>query len=272
MAASSEKTSDQSIPSSQDLFNQLLETAVAFSKDGKYNLAISNLDEAIKHDESDPSTRDWYYFYRAQWKWMVGDYDEALRITNEGISITGSSPKLLYQKADILYRASNDNTAVQNLLTSAEEFFDATVPEFNTLTGDTPSQFKSLEAKIKNDTQFKTAINTLRLQSLIKNAELVINDKVATLETKLEKERVNVIEIISIFTAVMSLIILGGSFAVKLSMVDALKLFIGLGVILASFTTITSHLFIKNIGVNRVVHEILLLIFSAVVLLLLMKN
>lgn len=231
------------MPTNQQNFTRLLSSANDLANNRKFYLAIAALDEAIKYDSNDISTRWWYYFTKTQWLWNLSKYSEAIKVVDEGIEKVGYPPILLYLKADAILRKDRNFVLATQLINQAQEIFDANTPAFESQVENIPDQLQALETRITTILQFKTALSSVLMNALVIQTEETINQKVKSLEDKLEKERLNIIELLGVFTAVMALIILGGTFVTKFSMRDAVIIISALGGILLAFVVFLSITF-----------------------------
>lgn len=263
--------SPQNITAEPDYFTLYIGQAVECVRDEKFHLAVIKLDLAIRCDPNGVETRWWYYYYKSHWLELAGKTDDALKVIDEGISSIGYPPILLYCKADLLLRLKNDFNQAIIIIKQAEEIFDSNTPDYKAQINDLPTQLQDIENNLRTEFTFKMSLNMLRFQANIKASEQTINNKVAYLELKLDKERTNTIEIVSIFTAVMALIIVGGSLIVKMPPIQAIKVLIGLGAILAIFITLSSYIFDQTLTWFRLINQILILIFASTVLFFLLK-
>lgn len=257
-------------------FNSYLNAASNCADQGKYSLAITRLDKAFALDQSDMSSRWWYYYYKAYWFECLLRYEDALKTINEGLLAIDNPPILLYLKADIVLRGYKDYQQCNELINNAEFVFSSNSQTLDVQEEKLPDLFQQLQTKIQQESYFTNILNRLRIESVQVKAEQMIDEKTVGFEKKLEKERVNIIELLGIFTAVMSLILIGGTYSARLELNSAITLLSGLAAVLICFVSylslVSTFEFNKRKALSKLLDFRVIIFVLSIIYLLSLRN
>ena len=226
-----------------DYYSLYINNALSCAQEGKYYAAIDWLDKAIKFDSRDASTRWWYYFFKSQWFSQLPNLEEALKTVDIGIKETGSPVYLMQQKAYLVLRKDKDYDQAIRLIDHALQIIESNAGQIISQLSNVPTQFGSIMNVIRDESDLKSKLLSLRIDAVGVRAELLVQNHSKTLELRLDKERTSTVELLAIFTAIMALIIVGGTFVTKLALRDAVWLISVLAVVLMGFISYTSFSF-----------------------------
>jgi hypothetical protein len=195
---------------------------------------------------------DWrlYYLKASIIYKLQSQAQPALQILDDGrllISRNRNNPFLLHLSAEILLQENGDLNLASNFIDLAEvgirNNYDQWREEYTSMgLDDSPldlSLLNTLNELAKNRSECRLRILATAVDKELEDQKKLIKDSFE----KIEQDKLNTINFIALFSAVVALMILTGQFALNMKVKDGLYLIMGLCLILIIFISITSYVF-----------------------------
>ena len=252
--------------------------------DGDIPKAIETLNQAITVDGK------WYhYFCKAHWLYEEGDIIKASKALENGRELyPKSSFWFYYLEADLLCRLVQVNmfadidksnrtlTSASSLLEAARRLHDTwdsygyicesfdIVPDFIRSAVFSPIDMSNVNTRLIS---FRGDIERYR-HSLVLTKEIKrVHDNVQAAESRIDSERIKTIELLSIFTAIISFVIITGTSVLKMgAFEEAMPILGGLALVLIAFVSAVSLFTTRYISLKAIVLDVKLWMFVVLVI------
>jgi len=200
----------------------------------KYGELLKLLQDIMKTDNDSTG-----FIFKAMIFRDKHEYNEAIKIINEGLESWPTESLLLKLKAEILARDLNKPEEALPFIKDAALYYEPKDKDFKEMMSDIPEieKYKRLKYLITTGEEIRVLESEIRSMIEIK----ALREKSLLIAQDLKNERVKNIELLGIFTAIIAFIFSGVE-VISRTMIfsDALVLLLGIALMLISFLTAIS--------------------------------